>query len=95
MFSILVSALNLFGGFLLRSVVAKLFLFFGLYFVTTEFIPVILNLLPGTSSLSAALSGLSVDTWYVLDLFRVDVGLPAILSAMATRFIIRRIPLIG
>ena len=33
--------------------------------------------------------------WYMLELVRVDFGIPLMLSAMSTRFLIRRIPFIG
>jgi hypothetical protein len=33
--------------------------------------------------------------WYFLDLFNVTAGIPLLLSAWVTRFIIRRMPVIG
>lgn len=84
-------------GFLLRSVIAKFFLFFGLFFVTTEFVQVLLSvgILPSASSLNGVWGGVPSAVWYFLDLFNFTMGFSTILSAMATRFIIRRIPIIG
>jgi hypothetical protein len=33
--------------------------------------------------------------WYFLDLFAFSTGLPIIISAFLTRFLIRRLPVIG
>jgi Protein of unknown function (DUF2523) len=97
MFGIFLSAINAALGFVLRSVIAKFFLFFGLFFVTTEFVQVLLasGILPSASGLSSAFGAIPSSVWYWLELFNVGSGLQLILSAMATRFIIRRIPVIG
>lgn len=95
MFGIVLSALNVAVGFILRSVVVKFVVFFGLFFVTTEFVSVLSSLLPDSSSVAGALVGIPAGVWYFLDLFNVTAGIPLLLSAWATRFIIRRIPVIG
>lgn len=95
MFGILVSAFNLILGWLVRSVLVKFIVFFALYFVTTQFVGVIASWLPTGSSLTSAFGGVSAATWYFLDLFALSVGLPAVISACLTRFIIRRLPVIG
>ena len=95
MFGIVLSALNAALGWVFRSVIVKFFVFFGLYFVTVEFVQVLLPLLPTSSSLNGAFSSIGAPIWYFLDLFAFSQGLPLVLSALATRFIIRRIPLIG
>jgi hypothetical protein len=98
-FNLVLSALYKLGGFLVTSVVAKFLLFFGLFFVTTEFVPILFSgassLLPATTSITNALAGLPAGVWYFLELMRIDIGLPSVISAWATRFVIRRIPLIG
>lgn len=95
MFAILVSALNTALAFVFRSVLVKFVLYFGLFFVTTEFVQLITYLLPTAQNLQGVMLGIPAGVWYFLDLFNVSMGLPAILSAFATRFIIRRIPIIG
>ena len=98
-FNLVLSALYTAVGFLVKSTIGKFFLFFGLFFVTTEFVPILFSgatsLLPGTTAITNALSGLPPGIWYFLELMRIDIGLPAIISAWATRFVIRRIPIIG
>lgn len=95
MFGILVSAFNLILGWIVRSVLVKFVLFFGLYFVTTEFLQVISSLLPSANALTGALSGISASTSYFLDIFAFQTGLSLVISAYVTRFMIRRIPVIG
>lgn len=95
MFGIVLSALNVVLGFIFRSVVVKFAVFFGLFFITTEFISILAGLVPDSSSLAGALGGIPSGVWYFLDLFNVTAGIPLLLSAWATRFIIRRIPVVG
>lgn len=95
MFGRVLSALFSLAGWVFQSVIVKFILFFGLFFVTTEFIQVIVPLLPGVTNLTNAFSAQSPGVWYFLDIFKIDYGVSACLSAVVTRFIIRRIPLIG
>lgn len=95
MFGIVLSALNAALAFLVRSILVKFVVYFALFFVTTEFISVIGSMLPTGDGLSAALGGIPSDVWFFLDLFNVSSGIPILLSAWVTRFVIRRIPVIG
>jgi len=97
MFGILVSAFNVVLAFVIRSVIARLFVYFALYFITTEFIAVLQSagVFPTAASLSGAFGGIGSDVWYFMDLCAFSYGAPAIISAYAMRFIIRRIPVIG
>lgn len=95
MFAILLSAAHAAMGFFFRSVIAKFFVFFALFFITTEFLAVLVERLPNGQAISGALSGIPPSMWYFLDLVHFDVGLPAVLSAWVLRFMIRRIPVIG
>lgn len=94
-FSHVISALFSFAGWFARSIIAKFFLFFGLYFVTTEFIEVLLPLLPGAQQLTDAFSQQTPGVWFFLDLFKLGMGVSLALSALVTRFIIRRVPILG
>jgi hypothetical protein len=100
LFGIFLSALNTILAFVLRSVVVKFVVFFALFFIVKELVNVLVGsgLYPGAtqaSNLSSALSGIPESVWYWLDLFSVSTGLSTVVSAYATRFIIRRIPVIG
>ena len=95
MFGILVSAFNFVLAWVVRSLLVKFVIFFGLYYITSEFIGFLVPLLPTSSNLSGAMSGLTSATWYFLSVFNVQSGLSMVVSAYSTRFIIRRIPIIG
>lgn len=95
MFGILLSAFYTVLGFVLRSVLIKFFVFFALFFITSEFIQLLVPLLPGASSLTSAFSAQAPGVWFFLDLFKIGFGVPAVLSAFVTRFVIRRVPVIG
>lgn len=95
MFGIFLSALNSILGWAFRTLVIKFVLFTALYLAVYELGSVMASWLPTGASLSSAFAGISAGTWYFLDLFAVSVGVPMMVSAFLTRFIIRRIPVIG
>ncbi|VVD64529.1 hypothetical protein PPN31114_00277 [Pandoraea pneumonica] len=97
LFSILTSVLNVALGFVLRSLLVKFGTFFALWFITTEFVEFLLSarLFPEAKSLDDAFAKIPDGVWFWLELFAVSEGMPMILSAIATRFIIRRLPVIG
>jgi hypothetical protein len=100
LFGIFLSAINTALAFLLRSVLIKFVTFFALFFVVKEFVNFMVssNLYPGAtqaSTLSQAFGGIPNSVWYFLDLFSATTGFSTVISAFATRFIIRRIPVIG
>lgn len=97
MWGFILAGVNTLLGFVFRSVVVKFVVFFALWFITTEFVGVLqqVGILPTVAGLNASLSGISATTWYFLDLFAVSQGLPMIISALVSRFIIRRLPVIG
>jgi hypothetical protein len=96
LFGIIVSAFNALMGLVLKEVVIKFVLFAGLFALVAELTPILLKLLPtGDGGIASLLSNIPEGLWYFVDLVRLDVGLPAILSASVTRFIIRRLPIIG
>ena len=93
--------LRLFSGFLgfvFKGIVAKFFVFFALFFITTEFIPVVIELFIPENlrvNFQTLFNNLPSDMWYFLELLKVPFGVALFISAMLARFIIRRIPVIG
>ena len=93
--------LRLFSGFLgfvFKGIVAKFFVFFALFFITTEFIPVVIQLFIPENlrvNFQTLFNNLPSDMWYFLELLKVPFGVTLFISAMLARFIIRRIPVIG
>ncbi|PPE62182.1 hypothetical protein F157LOC_01020 [Pectobacterium brasiliense] len=83
-------------SFLLRSVVMKFAVMFGLFFIVQEFAPVLLSLVNVSPLPLIELFGQLPDSaWFFLNLFQVPTGIALMVSAIVTRFIIRRIPIIG
>lgn len=97
MFGILLSALNAALGPLLSALFIKAVLFTALSAVVVFVIGGLTSagILPDVNAVLSGLGGLPSFTVYILQLFRFDVAVHLCLSAVATRFIIRRIPLIG
>lgn len=100
LFGILLSALQSVLGFVLRSVTIKFVFFWILWLAVREIVPVLTSygFFPGASKASAltnSLLNIPSGVWYFLDLMNFSTGVTAILSAYVTRFIIRRIPVIG
>lgn len=95
MFAILASAFNVVLGFVFRGVVVKFGIMFAAWFLVIELIGALVEYVPGASSISAALSAFPPGLWFFLDLMRLDIGIPLILAAFTTRFLIRRIPFVG
>ncbi|EEV25434.1 putative phage-related membrane protein [Actinobacillus minor 202] len=96
--NVLISLVTSLLGFIFKGVVAKFFIFFSLFYITTEFIPVIIdlfipnNLIPDLNELFGQLPE---SIWYFLNTFQFPLGISLFVSAMLARFIIRRLPIIG
>lgn len=95
MWALLLAAVNTALAFVLRSVIVKFVVFFAMFFITTEFVSILAPMLPNSSALSGTLAGIPSGVWFFLDLFNFSTGFPLLVSAFVTRFIIRRIPVIG
>ena len=95
MFGIMTSVLYGVLGFLLRSVIVKFTVFFALYFIVQEFVPLILDMVNRQLPLLALISSIPDSLKHFFSVFKVIDGINIILSAFVTRFIIRRIPVIG
>jgi hypothetical protein len=98
MFGILLSALNAILGTVFKQVfqvlVVKFVLYTVLFLVATAFISLIQTsgLLPTIGQINQGLSMIPPGMGYFMDMFAFNYGLGIVLSAYATRFIIRRIP---
>lgn len=95
MFGILLSAGNALLGWLVRGVLVKFVVMVALYWVVAELVGVMASWLPTGAGLTSAFGGIGSATWYFLDLFAFSNGVPLLIAALVTRFLIRRIPVIG
>lgn len=82
----------------LREVVVKFLVFTALFVLLAFLVPKAIAFVSpwiGTGGLSSAFSGLGGGVWFFLDFFQLAYGVPLMISAWVTRFVIRRLPLIG
>ncbi len=85
-------------GFLLKEVVIKFFVFAAVFGLVAVLIPVVIGYIGpwlGTEGLTTVFSQLSPAVWFFLDFFNIAFGLPLMISAHITRFLIRRLPIVG
>ena len=81
---------------LFQQVVVKFVVLAALYVVVMALVPILVSLLPtGDGGIASLFAQMPSGIWYFIDVFRLDVGVAAILSASVTRFMIRRLPVIG
>jgi len=85
-------------AWLMRAVVIKFVVLTAVVAVVAFLVPLVVGwiapfLLP--TSLTSAFSAVPSSVWFFLDFFRLDFGLPLLISAVVTRFLIRRLPVIG
>lgn len=81
-----------------REIVIKFLVFTALFVVLAFLIPKAIAMVTpwiGTSGLSSAFGGLGSGVWFFLDFFQLAYGVPLVISAFVTRFLIRRLPVIG
>lgn len=82
-------------GWFVRSILVKFLIMFALFFVVSEFIPVLVSLLPTETNIKELFNLLPDSAWFFINYFKIPTGITLVLSALLTRFLIRRIPIIG
>lgn len=95
MFALLLSAVNVALGFVFRSIIVKFVIMFAAWFLAVELIDALVSFVPSTGAITTAMGQFPPLLWYMLDLMRVDIGIPLVLAAMSTKFLIRRLPFVG
>lgn len=95
MFGILLSAFHSVLGFVFRGIIVKFLIMFAAWYLAFELITAVVAVVPSSSVVTDALNAFPPTMWYFLELMRLDLGIPLMLAAFATRFLIRRIPFIG
>ncbi|WP_367303356.1 DUF2523 family protein [Burkholderia multivorans] len=83
--------------FAFRSIIAKFFIMFILYFVVQAFVSALQSagILPSASNVAGITSNIPPIVSYFLNMFYVYQGISLCISAYASRFIIRRIPFLN
>jgi len=84
-------------GWIFRKAILVFIIGTGVFFLIEFLTPLLIRLVQsylGTNPVSL-LDQIPADMWFFSSAFRVDFGIKVIFSALATRFLIRRIPFIG
>lgn len=85
-------------SWIFREIVVKFLVFTALFVLLAFLIPKAIAFITpwiGTSGLTNAFGGLGSGVWFFLDFFQLAYGVPLVISAFVTRFLIRRLPVIG
>ncbi|MGB4117340.1 MAG: DUF2523 family protein [Polaromonas sp.] len=80
------------------AIIVKFFVMGAIFVVVSELTPFVLDYagsLISPGGLNNAFSNIPSGVWFFLDFFALDIGLPLVISAHVSRFLIRRIPVIG
>ena len=81
-----------------REVVVKFIVFAALFALVAFLVPKAVGYLGGflgTGGLTSVFSAIPSGIWYFLDMAQIGYGLPLVISAYVSRFLIRRLPVIG
>lgn len=97
MWTALLSGIWSLVSWVFRAVVIKFVVLTALSVVITAIMSYVLGKLDlgAVTGLQSTLGGIPSGVLYFLGLFRFDVGLPLLFGAMLTKFLIRRLPIIG
>ena len=85
-------------SWLIRAVLIKFLVFTSVFMLVALLVPFAIGWLAsfiGVGDLTSAFNVLPAGIWYFLDIFRTDFGVPIIISAFVSRFLIRRLPVVG
>ncbi len=85
-------------SWIFREIVVKFVVFAAIVLLVVELMPLVFAYAApfvGVTNLTAAFAALPAGIWWGVDLFRLDIGVPLLISAYVARFLIRRLPVVG
>ena len=93
----MLSLFNSLLGWIFRLSTIKFVVFGALALVLGPLMALIMGLIDaaGVADIGSIFSALPNDVVFYLAVFRLDVGIPIIVSAMLVKFFIRRLPIVG
>ena len=94
----MLNVLYIVGAWLVREVIFKAAIIGGLYWLLVYLMPIVWDYVSpfvGTSSLTSLFAGIPDGVYWGFYALKFDVGLPLIISAYVSRFLIRRLPGVG
>jgi len=81
-----------------RDIVVKFIVFTAVFALVAFLVPKAVAYLGGfinPGGLTSAFSAVGSGVWFFLDFFQLGYGVPLLISAWVSRFLIRRLPVIG
>jgi hypothetical protein len=94
----MLNILYIVGAWLVREVVIKASVLAGLYWLLVYLMPLVWGYVSGfvgVSGLTSLFNAIPDGVYFFLYAFKFDVGLPLCISAFVSRFLIRRLPVVG
>lgn len=81
-----------------RDIVVKFLVFTAVFALVAFLVPKAVGYLGSfinPAGLSSAFGAVGPGVWFFLDFFQLGYGVPLLISAWVSRFLIRRLPIIG
>ncbi|MCX7180906.1 MAG: DUF2523 family protein [Proteobacteria bacterium] len=81
-----------------RDIVVKFLVFSAVFALVALLVPKAITYLGGfinPGGLTSAFGAVGPGVWFFLDFFQLGYGVPLLISAWVSRFLIRRLPVIG
>lgn len=97
MYALLISIFSYAYNLVFRAGLVKMMMFFALTYIIFEalnFIKSLINVY-NFDALTNLFNALPSEIWYFLNIFAFAFGIKLIIGALITRFIIRRLPIVG
>lgn len=94
----MLNLLYIVGAWLVREVVIKASVIAGLYWLMVYLMPVVWDYASGfvgAGSLTNLFNAVPDGVYWFLYALKFDVGIPLVISAYISRFLIRRLPVVG
>lgn len=85
-------------NWIFRGVVVKFVVMAALFGLMSFLVPMAIGFIApfiGVTNLTTSFSSIGPGVWFFLDFFALGYGVPLLISAHITRFLIRRLPVIG
>lgn len=85
-------------SWIFREVLVKFVIFAALFALLAVLMPLLVGHLAGfveLAPINSAIANIPSGVVFFMRLLRFDIGLPLVVSAIVSRFLIRRIPVIG
>lgn len=95
MWAIMTNAMNYLVALVFRLSPIKFVVLVLIFVIFEVLLSIVWSLLPSWFNMNGLFNTIPSGVWYFLDMIGFDVGVPILIGAWTTRFLIRRIPFVG